>query len=88
MILLKKKVSVELEVLVRSESRDQERMNIEINNVEIIFRGRSCMTEVAISTARHRPSSITNAIYALISDINKEEAAELTRAIYEHIKNC
>ena len=32
MILLKKKVSVELEVLVRSESRDQERMNIEINN--------------------------------------------------------
>lgn len=88
MILLKKKVSVELEVLVRSESRNQERMNVEINNVEIIFRGRSCMTEVAISTAAYRPSSITNAIYALISDINKEEAAELTRAIYKHIKNC
>ena len=33
MILLKKKVSVELEVLVRSESRDQERMNIEINKI-------------------------------------------------------
>ncbi|HIH9267971.1 hypothetical protein KNT70_gp059 [Cronobacter phage Pet-CM3-4] len=88
MITLKKKVTVELGVFVRSESRGQERMNVEINNVEVVFRGRSCMTEVSISAARHRPSSITNAIYALISDIEKEEAAELTRAIYEYVKNC
>lgn len=88
MIVLKKKVSVELQVLVKSDSRSQERINIEINNEEIIFRARSCMTEVAIKQAQHRPSSVTNAIYALIPDIEKEEAAELTRAIYEHSKDC
>lgn len=84
MFTISKTTSVNIEYSVYTACGST-RVKVEIDNEQIVLRARSVMTEVEVITALHRPSSITNAIYALVSDIEKEEATALTKDIYNNI---
>lgn len=86
MIILSKRTSIILNVLVNSLSRGQERLSVEINDDQVIFRGRSCRTEVSLHQARNYLSSISNCIWVLIPDINGRDCDRLVSEIYEIVR--
>lgn len=80
MILLSKKAQISISILYQSQ-RGQERMTVDIDNSEIIFRARSCRTEVNIGFAKREPQRMNNAIKALVPDIFNHESEAIIREI-------
>ena len=64
-----------------SAARGQTDMVIEVRGSEIIFRARSCRTEVNCLQAKQTPSRINNAVRALISDIYDYEADNVSALV-------
>ncbi|BBC78115.1 Hypothetical protein KNT65_gp067 [Escherichia phage EcS1] len=85
MVIISKSKKIELSILIRSESRGQERLYVEIDDTQVVLRARSCMTEVCTIQAHQNPQRIANACCALISDVFPTELDLLVREVYKHL---
>jgi hypothetical protein len=87
MVLLSKQMLINYRIFVNTKSGQTE-LKIEINSNEIIFRARGCRTETSLSRAKHHPSSISNSIIALISDIYIYELEAVINELLSSIKGA
>ena len=65
MVILSKKTSIKLSLLI-STVQGQQRLEVEINDSDVIFRACSIRTDVALHQTRLYPSRMSNAVQSLI----------------------
>ena len=65
MVILSKKTSIMLSILI-STTQGQQRLKVEINDSDVIFRAYSVRTEVTLHQARLYPARMSNAVQSLI----------------------
>ena len=85
MVIVSKTKKIELSILIRSESRGQERLYVEIDDTQVVLRARSCMTEVCAVQAHQSPQRVANACCALIEDVFPSELDLLVREVLKHL---
>ncbi|ARW58036.1 hypothetical protein [Serratia phage X20] len=85
MVIVSQTKKIELSVLIRSESRGQEQLRIEIDDTEIVLRSRCVRTEVCAVQAHMYPQRVANACKALIPDVFSSELDCLVREILKHL---
>lgn len=86
MVILSKKSLITLSVLINTQRQSGERISVEIGDEEIIFRGRSCRTEVTTNQAKMYPARMANCISCLFPDVYSYELDKLVAELIECVR--
>lgn len=81
MLTLEVQRHITADVQVSTLSNPRQSLAIEVRGSEVIFRARSCRTEVNCLMAKQKPSLINNAVRALIGDIYDYEADNVSELV-------